>query len=411
MGRLNYKRLNPTEFEILAKGVCEKMLKRKLERFGEGADDGIDLTDDVLRPTIIVQCKRYENSSQAVQVFKEEAGKMEAFKDSLKEYYAFTSASLSPSQVGTIRNLFSDYMDSDDHVIFNETIEDFFNERSNIDVLEKNLRLFVSLPEWYDRKDIFDKHIIELEVGVTDGQICLSDNAVNKLKEYYHSYEDLKKKELQVNLAFPDFNKIAETIIREDIVRDCGKEQAFEVARRDMSRRIRGVRPVFERAVKYILQYSGKFGLAQQYDLFYIENYGEENALYEDEFGVKNVYSDVYFWITIANRIISDHLTGRLSTLGGLDTGYCSISLHRKFRKKPFELTTYAPDKCKEIRELKFGDAYVSEFDQEAQLFYIYPEIFFRVAQFVIRKEDDEPLSPAEIVSLLNPYTYFVSLG
>ena len=61
MAYFNYRNLDPTEFEALAKDVMERILGCSLNRYGPGPDDGVDLCDD--RKHIVVQCKRYQQGS------------------------------------------------------------------------------------------------------------------------------------------------------------------------------------------------------------------------------------------------------------------------------------------------------------------------------------------------------------
>ncbi len=65
---LNYSNLNDVEFEYLCKDIMSRMLNVKLERFGSGRDDGIDLTDNSYRKSIIVQVKHYTKTDVWVSV-------------------------------------------------------------------------------------------------------------------------------------------------------------------------------------------------------------------------------------------------------------------------------------------------------------------------------------------------------
>ena len=47
MANFNYRNLEPTEFEALAKDVMERLIGRSLYRYGQGKDGGIDLCDDI----------------------------------------------------------------------------------------------------------------------------------------------------------------------------------------------------------------------------------------------------------------------------------------------------------------------------------------------------------------------------
>lgn len=63
MAYFNYRNLDPTEFEALAKDVMERLLGCRLFRYGQGKDGGIDLCDDIREKHIIVQCKNYQQGS------------------------------------------------------------------------------------------------------------------------------------------------------------------------------------------------------------------------------------------------------------------------------------------------------------------------------------------------------------
>ena len=63
MAYFNYRNLDPTEFEALAKDIMERLLGRRLFRYGQGKDGGIDLCDDIKEKHIIVQCKKYQQGS------------------------------------------------------------------------------------------------------------------------------------------------------------------------------------------------------------------------------------------------------------------------------------------------------------------------------------------------------------
>lgn len=169
MGSLNYGNIDSKEFEALAKDVMNKLLHKNLERFGSGKDCGIDLVDDTVNPTIIVQCKHYNSSSDAVKALLHESKKIEKIA-SLKEYYIFTSASLLPQQVSTLCNHFEKWMSSDKQIVYKEKIEDFFADSDNKEILEKHIALFVSLPYWYksgeseeDIKSQALKDLVQLE--------------------------------------------------------------------------------------------------------------------------------------------------------------------------------------------------------------------------------------------------------
>ena len=157
MAHFNYQNLSPEEFEALAKDVMQRLLGVSLFRYAAGQDGGIDLCENVLTHRIIVQCKRYAQNVQVLlQSLKAERKKLELLVPTPERYYVFTSVALSPQQKAKVLELFQAYMESEENIIDQIAIEDFFNDPKNHDLIQKNQRLFVSYPAGYDHKESRD---------------------------------------------------------------------------------------------------------------------------------------------------------------------------------------------------------------------------------------------------------------
>ena len=115
---LNYSNLNDIEFEYLCKDVMSRMLDVKLQRFAAGRDGGIDLTDDSYGKNVIVQVKHYVKTDVAglLTSLKKEIPKVQG--NSPKTYYVCCSKELTPSNKSEIYEMFSDYMESTENVVF-----------------------------------------------------------------------------------------------------------------------------------------------------------------------------------------------------------------------------------------------------------------------------------------------------
>lgn len=53
--------LTPTDFEKFSNRIAEIRFHKDIVEFGEGKDDGIDGLDDTIKPTIVIQSKRYQS--------------------------------------------------------------------------------------------------------------------------------------------------------------------------------------------------------------------------------------------------------------------------------------------------------------------------------------------------------------
>ena len=152
MAYFNYRNLDSTEFEALAKDVMERLLGRSLFRYGQGKDGGIDLCDDIREKHVVVQCKKYQQGSfdNLYNVLKRyEKPKIDELNPRPEQYYVFTSIELLPQQKQKILDLFQDYMEGESWIVDGIAINDFFRDERNHDLISRNIKLFLSFPENY----------------------------------------------------------------------------------------------------------------------------------------------------------------------------------------------------------------------------------------------------------------------
>lgn len=140
---LNFSNLNDVEFEYLCKDVMSRKLDVKLQRFGEGRDGGVDLTDDAYRKNIVVQVKHYIKTDVIglLSALRKEVSKVE--KNNPQKYYVCCSKELTPKNKSDIYEMFSNYMESTDNIISITEINDFLAEEKNADILRKHFKLWI----------------------------------------------------------------------------------------------------------------------------------------------------------------------------------------------------------------------------------------------------------------------------
>lgn len=162
-----YSRLNDFEFEKLSIDIMERKLKTDLRCFPKGKDSGIDLVDDVIKKNVLVQVKHYEKSNYTnfKRSMKTEVEKVNELKP--KQYYIFTSQSLTPNNIKEVYTMFQDYMKSEKNIITREDIDRFLKSEENLDILRSQFKLWVVT-------DHVLKDYLNQEVFI-DSQILISD--------------------------------------------------------------------------------------------------------------------------------------------------------------------------------------------------------------------------------------------
>lgn len=163
----DYSKLDSLDFEKLCGDIMSRKLKRNLRYFPPGRDGGIDLVDDVIEKNILIQVKHYEKSSyssfkNALKIELEKVKKLQP-----KQYYIFTSQSLSPDNIKEVFNMFMDYMDNESNIVTREDINMFLKLEENIDILRSHFKLWITADNVL--KDFLNQDVF------LDSEILLSD--------------------------------------------------------------------------------------------------------------------------------------------------------------------------------------------------------------------------------------------
>ena len=200
----HYSNLSDTEFEALCKDIMSKKLAVKLERFGSGRDNGIDLTEDAFRQQIIVQVKHYIKTDVKglITALKKEIPKVE--KLSPQQYYICCSKELTPANKRDIYSMFSDYMDSTQNIIGITEIDDFLKNPENIQILQKHFKI------WIESTNILTS-IYSQDIFI-DSEAMLSSIEQNvKLfvttESYYNALDILDHKRILIIVGQPGSGK------------------------------------------------------------------------------------------------------------------------------------------------------------------------------------------------------------
>jgi hypothetical protein len=143
----NFLNLNDYEFELLCKDILEVELGERLRTYSKGRDGGIDIScygyfDGCA--IIIAQAKHYINSTypNLLSSLNRELTKLKQLQP--KNYYIFTSLSLTPANVKEIYNLFKDYMSSAENIYDGVRIDRFLSKESSLDIVNRNYKVWLT---------------------------------------------------------------------------------------------------------------------------------------------------------------------------------------------------------------------------------------------------------------------------
>lgn len=142
----DFSKLNDREFETLGASIVEKLLKKRVEKFKAGKDGGVDgrfWIDN--NKEGILQCKHYIETPYKTLVSKLKSEEVAKVKNLEPTRYIFiTSKKLSRLNKQEIKNIFDPYIEREDDIFGNEDLNDFLLKKENQDVVEQNLKLWIT---------------------------------------------------------------------------------------------------------------------------------------------------------------------------------------------------------------------------------------------------------------------------
>lgn len=156
----NFNNLSDFEFEMLCRDIMQKKLGIELYTFQKGRDGGIDITDNPVKKTVIIQVKHYINSkySNLISSLRKEVGKVQELKP--QRYYVCCAVKLTASNKQEIYSLFSDYMESANDVMSLLDINAFLEDQANMNIVRKHYKLWLEstniLSEIYNQSVFID---------------------------------------------------------------------------------------------------------------------------------------------------------------------------------------------------------------------------------------------------------------
>lgn len=146
--------LSPFDFEHLVRDLLSRHLGVELSAFSEGRDHGVDLRcSKNVASDIIVQCKRTNLINDSMLNKEKEKIK----KISPLKYYFVTSCDISPEKTDKIKNIFKDWMESDENIFTKNKLNNLLDKYP--DILRKNYKLWLNSSEIFDT--IINKNLYE----------------------------------------------------------------------------------------------------------------------------------------------------------------------------------------------------------------------------------------------------------
>lgn len=201
----NLKNLNDYEYEVLCLDVMSKKLNKKLFRFTQGKDGGIDVCDKIDDPKIIIQVKQYSNSRYSnlkSVIQKEEIEKIKKLNPN--DYYLCTSLELTRDNKKELYGILKPYMKDISNIIDGIEMDNFLEQEENIDIVKKNYKLWINATNvlsLINNKNVFidcDELMYDIENQIV---------SFVETEGYVEAYNKLNKENIIIIIGGPGVGK------------------------------------------------------------------------------------------------------------------------------------------------------------------------------------------------------------
>lgn len=201
MAEYDFLNLSAAEFEHLSRDLLQKKLKRQLESFTSGRDEGVDLRYSRTKENdLIVQCKRYADYDELLRVLKKEVPKVKKLNP--KRYLLLTSVPMTKHRKDGILKLFAPYIHTTADIVGKEDLNNLLDQYPAIEQQHYKLWL-LSVPIM--QKVLKAKVVNQTQFEREEIEQTLKTYAQNK--SYYEALEVLKKHHFVVISGIPGIGK------------------------------------------------------------------------------------------------------------------------------------------------------------------------------------------------------------
>lgn len=287
---------------------------------------------------------------------------------------------------------------------------------------------------WTD-EDFFEKledrflisnKMCRLSAVKKDDHLELTDSSRENLKELYRRFFKNGRISTDISLQIEDEDDASALVIKEDIIKQYGAENALDVAKKDMKDYIHKRLSVIERGIEFMLMDDMLDGLAQDiYDDFN-EKYGLKNCFFTDEDGREGFYWTPYLWAEIIKGMLEElwigQGMGRVNYYNNRD-GYKQIKGHKK-ETDELLIVSHVKEDLKDpmydvfIRKLIANDQVRYPFIPKHSLAYIiYPDFYYylgRLKSGLVYYNEGEEVSfenISKINGVFNLFNYIFKPG
>ncbi|WP_428742165.1 restriction endonuclease [Tenacibaculum sp.] len=170
--------LSPLDFEHLVKDLLSAELKMEFTTFASGKDGGVDLRYSKNGDSnIVVQCKRVKYIGK--KTLTEEAEKLKKLNPD--KYYFVTSSELSVAKTDQIREIFEDWIDSDEYIYSREKLNTLIDKHK--DVHQKHYKLWLNSSNIFN--SLINQHLFERAKSLI--------NSITNSYKYYVRNDSIKE--------------------------------------------------------------------------------------------------------------------------------------------------------------------------------------------------------------------------
>ncbi|MFT7611090.1 MAG: hypothetical protein ACI9J3_000028 [Parvicellaceae bacterium] len=169
--------LSPLDFEHLVKDLLSAELQIEFTTFASGKDGGVDLRYSKNgESNIIIQCKRVKYIGK--KVLQKEADKVKELNPDF--YYFVTSSDLSVAKTDQIKELFKNWIDSDEYIYTREKLNSLIDKHK--DIHQKHYKLWLNSSTIFN--SLINNHLYERAKSLI--------NSISSSYKYYVKNDSIK---------------------------------------------------------------------------------------------------------------------------------------------------------------------------------------------------------------------------
>lgn len=224
---------------------------------------------------------------------------------------------------------------------------------------------------------------------------------------------------VDIDLQIADIDKMANNLIRPDLLNSLGIDSAVHYAKQSVLKRLQWYKKSFICAIEYMLQDELLDIVAMKMRQHYIDVYGVKNCYYTDDQGVEYFYWSAFLWVDVIEEMLKEITleSGRDYYYGNTRDQYRQVDLFVMNRREEeiWSFSSYITINPEDMKYRGLAELFQTyswgdylDIPENDLAFRIYPDLYFAIGSMMADSDQSQYEELCKYKGIFNLANYYI---